>query len=259
MNQCWCFGNLELKYGGDINNCMSKTTHTHHIIPKHMGGTDDPSNLVELTLQEHAEAHRQLWIQYGKLEDKVAYLMLSGKTEEGEQERKLLAQERQAQEDVRLKMSIYAKNRTQTHRDKLSEALSGKTLPETVRQKISEATRKTHRDGGYWESYSSEQKTFIVAQLSAGRKKRWKETSLEEKQEMSRRMNDAQKQKKSWMHGVEVAKRANTGRKLDKEIVKKRSEAQRRFYQTPEGKEMLRLRGIKIRESRMKNRQKRKP
>ena len=27
--------------------------HKHHIIPKHMGGTDDPSN--KLTVEEHAE------------------------------------------------------------------------------------------------------------------------------------------------------------------------------------------------------------
>jgi len=25
-------------------------THKHHIIPKHIGGTDDPSNLIELTI-----------------------------------------------------------------------------------------------------------------------------------------------------------------------------------------------------------------
>ena len=35
--------------------------HKHHIIPKHMGGTDDPSNLIELTIEEHAEAHRKLF------------------------------------------------------------------------------------------------------------------------------------------------------------------------------------------------------
>ena len=39
--------------------------HKHHIIPKHMGGTNDPSNLIELTVEEHAEAHKLLWEQYG--------------------------------------------------------------------------------------------------------------------------------------------------------------------------------------------------
>ena len=52
--------------------------HKHHIIPKHMGGTDDPSNLIELTVEEHAEAHRKLYEQYGHWQDKIAYDMLSG-------------------------------------------------------------------------------------------------------------------------------------------------------------------------------------
>ena len=47
--------------------------HKHHIIPKHMGGTDDPSNLVELTIEEHAEAHRLLFEQYGRWEDELAW------------------------------------------------------------------------------------------------------------------------------------------------------------------------------------------
>ena len=52
--------------------------HKHHIIPKHMGGSDDPSNLVELTVEEHAEAHRLLYEQHGNWQDKIAYDMLSG-------------------------------------------------------------------------------------------------------------------------------------------------------------------------------------
>lgn len=63
---------------------MSK--HRHHIIPKHAGGTDDPSNLVELTVEEHAEAHRILWDTYHRIGDKIAWLMLAGKTTEAEDE-----------------------------------------------------------------------------------------------------------------------------------------------------------------------------
>ena len=43
-----------------------------------MGGTDDPSNIVELTVEEHANAHRILWETYGLWEDKIAWLGLSG-------------------------------------------------------------------------------------------------------------------------------------------------------------------------------------
>lgn len=54
------------------------TLHKHHIIPKHAGGTDDPSNLVELTVEEHAEAHRKLYEEYGRIQDKLAYEGLKG-------------------------------------------------------------------------------------------------------------------------------------------------------------------------------------
>lgn len=38
-----------------------------------MGGSDDPSNLISLTVEEHAEAHRLLYEQYGLWQDYVAW------------------------------------------------------------------------------------------------------------------------------------------------------------------------------------------
>lgn len=52
--------------------------HKHHIIPRHMGGSDDPSNLIELTVEEHAEAHKKLYEEHGKQQDLIAYKALSG-------------------------------------------------------------------------------------------------------------------------------------------------------------------------------------
>lgn len=46
-----------------------------------------------LTISDHAEAHRELWERNGRLEDKIAWLMLSGKTEEGEIVRRELCRE----------------------------------------------------------------------------------------------------------------------------------------------------------------------
>jgi hypothetical protein len=59
-----------------INNCMK---HVHHIIPQYLGGTNDPSNLVELTVEEHAEAHRLLYEQHGNWQDYCAWQALSGR------------------------------------------------------------------------------------------------------------------------------------------------------------------------------------
>lgn len=52
--------------------------HKHHIIPKHAGGSDHPDNLVELTVSEHAEAHKVLYEKYNRWQDKIAWQTLSG-------------------------------------------------------------------------------------------------------------------------------------------------------------------------------------
>ena len=51
--------------------------HKHHIIPRHMGGSDDPSNLIELTVEEHAEAHKKLFEEHGCWQDYLAWHGLS--------------------------------------------------------------------------------------------------------------------------------------------------------------------------------------
>ena len=43
-----------------------------------MGGTNDPSNLIELSIEDHADAHRILWENYGKIEDYYAWQGLLG-------------------------------------------------------------------------------------------------------------------------------------------------------------------------------------
>jgi hypothetical protein len=57
--------------------------HRHHIIPRHAGGNDEPSNIVLLTVEEHAEAHKKLWEEHGRIQDKLAWLMLSKQIEAG--------------------------------------------------------------------------------------------------------------------------------------------------------------------------------
>ena len=58
--------------------------HKHHIVPKHMGGSDESSNIIELTIEEHAQAHKELYEQYGKNEDRLAWLMLTGQSKDPE-------------------------------------------------------------------------------------------------------------------------------------------------------------------------------
>jgi len=52
--------------------------HTHHIVPTHAGGTDDPSNLVKVTIEQHAELHFARYLNYGEMGDWLAAYALSG-------------------------------------------------------------------------------------------------------------------------------------------------------------------------------------
>ena len=57
-----------------------------------MGGTDDPSNLVELTPEEHAEAHRKLYEEHGRWQDRVAWIGLAGLATKAEHVAMLLSE-----------------------------------------------------------------------------------------------------------------------------------------------------------------------
>jgi len=52
--------------------------HKHHKIPKHSGGSDDPENIVYLTPEEHAEAHKKLYEETGNKYDFLAWKGLAG-------------------------------------------------------------------------------------------------------------------------------------------------------------------------------------
>jgi len=43
-----------------------------------MGGSNDPDNLVTVSIEEHANLHKQLWEDLGHWQDKIAWQMLSG-------------------------------------------------------------------------------------------------------------------------------------------------------------------------------------
>ena len=53
-----------------------KGLHRHHVIPIHAGGTDDDDNIVYLTVDEHIQAHLDLYEKYGKEADQDAASLL---------------------------------------------------------------------------------------------------------------------------------------------------------------------------------------
>jgi hypothetical protein len=88
------------------------TKHMHHIIPEHMGGTDDPSNLIEFTVEEHAEAHRVLFEQHGLWQDEIAW--------------KGLARMISHEEAIRLTQSRANKGKVVTEEQKRKQSLAMK-------------------------------------------------------------------------------------------------------------------------------------
>ena len=119
-------------------------THIHHIIPKHAGGTDDPSNLVELTIEDHAIAHRMLWKLYGRKEDWCAWTGLSGLDEENRRAACSLTQDRlweQGRHNFQKKNDAH----TPEGRKRRSERMKGNTLGSL--KKITPEFRKKQADG----------------------------------------------------------------------------------------------------------------
>jgi hypothetical protein len=122
--------------------------HKHHIIPRHVGGTDDPSNLLELTVEEHAEAHRILYEEHGRWQDELAWKTLSGQIsldeaswkawKEGCRKGGLSSRGRKHKEESKRKISegrigennpMYGKNLSEEHKRKLSVKNGGENNP----------------------------------------------------------------------------------------------------------------------------------
>ena len=79
--------------------------HKHHIIPRYMGGSDDPSNLVVVTIEEHAALHKQLWEDLGHWQDKVAWLFLSKQITQAEAIK--MSQQHPRSDDFKKKISDF--------------------------------------------------------------------------------------------------------------------------------------------------------
>lgn len=56
----------------------------HHIVPIHMGGTNDISNLERVTVEEHKQKHLHLFELYGNFRDLCAYYLLCGRYSEAQ-------------------------------------------------------------------------------------------------------------------------------------------------------------------------------
>ena len=143
---------------------MTIYTHKHHIIPRHAGGTDDPSNIVILTVEQHAEAHRQLYEKHGRWQDKLAWKGLSGQLgkeeiiksiqrENGKKVGKLPYSPRKVPfihtEDTRKRISNSLKGHVQSAETKKKRAdkhRGRKNTPETISKMSKSASQRVYSE-----------------------------------------------------------------------------------------------------------------
>jgi fatty acid/phospholipid biosynthesis enzyme len=117
--------------------------HRHHIIPQHMGGDNDLSNIIEVNIATHAFLHRCLYVTHGKLEDKLAYMALEKQISKAEVQLALV--KRPKSEETRRKISEAKKGQPSTwkgkspspeSREKMRQAKIGKKLSDEHKKKI---------------------------------------------------------------------------------------------------------------------------
>lgn len=164
----------------------SSSYEKHHIIPRSMGGSDEPGNLIHLTPREHFLAHWLLWRIYKNKQMAFAFFCMQKMNAPG-QERKIYSSKayQEAKEargkfiselnkrikkgqnvssETRDKIREKHKGRkfTEAHKQKIHKSLSGKKKSETHKKKISEALK-----GFDWSSYQNRSK-FISMKNSGG-------------------------------------------------------------------------------------------
>lgn len=128
--------------------------HKHHIIPKHMGGSDDLSNIAELTVEQHAEAHKLLWEEHGNHKDYLAWQGLAKLMDKDDIVRSLIShthkgKKKSSEQIAKMKEARKNYSHSEETRLKIGQTSLGRTWSEESRKKKSESMKgNTHRKGG---------------------------------------------------------------------------------------------------------------
>jgi hypothetical protein len=107
-----------------------------------MGGTDDPSNLVELTIEEHAEAHRILFEKYGMKQDELAWKGLAGLISKKELLHELFVMAGKKSRPPKGHKANLGRKWSEEYKKKMSKACKGKIVTQNTKDKISKSNSK---------------------------------------------------------------------------------------------------------------------
>jgi hypothetical protein len=150
--------------------------HKHHIVPKHMNGSDAPENIVEVTIFEHAMLHKQLWDDLGHWQDYIAWQGLLKNIDNSE-----IAKLKQSHGGRQGGLKNKGVSKTPEHRQKLSLSHKGKISPmdgknhsEETLEKMRKPKSDQHRNSmknrtGTWERSPEVKEKYRLAAIN-----RWK-------------------------------------------------------------------------------------
>ena len=124
-----------------------------------MGGSNEPSNLVELSIDDHAKAHKKLWEEHGKIEDYVAWRGLAGLISKKELLHELFVLAgKKSRPPIGHKANL-GRKWSDEYKQKMSSILSGRIISKEWKNKISEGNSRD------WKITNPNGETFIINNL----------------------------------------------------------------------------------------------
>ena len=177
----------------------------HHILPRCLGGSDDRSNLVSLTHQEHFLAHCLLHLMFPKhygLKQAIRLMAKGNANGTQYQEAKLALSNVEVPEKVRRKLSESTSQlwKDPEYRNRVTESNKGRQRSEETRSRVSEAA--TVR----WETASPEYREKVKQTLSQNAKNM--------KPETKQKMSDSHRGKKLSPGHVKAASEGRKNREV---------------------------------------------
>ena len=168
--------------------------HWHHQTPRHAGGTDEPTNLAHLTVEEHAEAHLALYLEHGRQQDWDAYHGLAGLI--GKEELFYNSSSRGGQAPLseeskdKIRQAHLGKPKhTEESKALISAARKGKALSEEHKAKISQSLIGNQRSLGHQPTAEAKKKLSEAAKGNQNAKG----TNQKQHTEANKRRGEAQR------------------------------------------------------------------
>ncbi len=177
-----------------------------------MGGSDDSSNIEEITIEQHAEAHRLLYEKYGFWQDKIAYLGLSGRIGKEEIIRLVNSEAHKG------KKPWLGRKHTDETKKKIGDAHRGKVISDESRKKMSESKKglKNH---------------FFGKEHTKESKKKMSENSKNPSKETREKISKSKKGMKMSEETKLKMSISRQGCKHSEETKKKMSESRKKYWE----------------------------